>query len=352
MPARRSFLAGLAAAPFVVGGARAQQAGAPKRLAIASATIAAEAMIEGNLGDPGWVAFITELKAQGFTAGQNLALERHSGAQYNQVRRLQGARWNALGAAIAATKPDAVFATSSYIARGAASAADAPPIVLLVGDARATGLIQNLAQPGGNLTGVSMTNGPGREPARIAFLKEAAPAVSRIAHMIKSQVDSPTPHGMAVIAAAQAGASASGATLVPAYFDDVLDDVGLDASAHLRALLDAQRAGAQALAVGEALDVTEYAGLLGSMTLALKLPAIAPWREFVVGGGLMSYGPNTIEMFKTAAQQVARVLKGEKPASIAVAEAAPELVISQRNARHLGLALPQTLLAKAKEVLA
>jgi putative ABC transport system substrate-binding protein len=87
------------------------------------------------------------------------------------------------------------------------------------------------------------------------------------------------------------------------------------------------------------------------MALALKLPAIAPWRDFVVGGGLMSYGPNYNELFKTAAQQVARVLKGDKPGAIPVAVPAPELVVSQRNARHIGVALPQSLVGKAKEVL-
>jgi putative ABC transport system substrate-binding protein len=349
MLARRTLLTGVIAAPLAISAARAQAPVALKRVAIASATLPVEALADGGTGDPGWVAFFAEMKAQGFTAGTNVAFERYSGSQFNFVRRLQGARWGALGGAIAGTKPDVVFATSSYIAR--AAAADTLPVVFLVGDPLASGLVGDLAQPGANATGVASAAGATREAARLALLHEAVPAAARAAYLIKSQESSPTPWGTGLVAAAQAAAGPLGMSVAPAYFDDVLDDAGIDGTAHLRAVMDAAKGGAQALAVSEALDITEYAGPLGGMALALKLPAIAPWRDFVVGGGLMSYGPNQIEMFKTAAQLVARVLKGDKAGSIAVAQPAPELVVSQRNARHLGLTLPPGLLAKAKEVL-
>lgn len=351
MIARRSLLAGLAAAPVAASLARAQAPAGAKRIAIASATLTTEAMVEGNLGDPGWNAFFAELKAQGFTAGTNVVFERYSGAQYNFVRRLQGARWSAIGAAIANTKPDVVFATSSYIARGAATTTETLPVVFLVGDPVAAGLVSDLARPGANMTGVAAAAGSTREAPRLALLHEAVPAATRAAYLLKSQAQSPTPWGTGLAAAAQAAGGPLGMTVAPAYFDDVLDDTGIDATAHLRAVLDAAKGGAQALVAAEALDITEYAGPLGGMALALKLPAIAPWRDFVVGGGLMSYGPDPVGMFKTAAQQVARVLKGEPVGSIAVAQPAPDLVVSQRNARHLGLTLPQALVAKAKETL-
>ena len=81
------------------------------------------------------------------------------------------------------------------------------------------------------------------------------------------------------------------------------------------------------------------------------ITGIAPWRDYVIGGGLMSYGPNYNEMFKTAGNTTARVLKGEKAGAIAVAQPALELVVSQRNAKNLGVTLPAALVAKAKEVL-
>ncbi len=80
-------------------------------------------------------------------------------------------------------------------------------------------------------------------------------------------------------------------------------------------------------------------------------PGIAPWRDFVIGGGLMSYGPNKTEIYKSGAQILARVLKGDKPGNIPVVRPAAELVISQRNAKHLGVTLPQSIVSKAKEML-
>ena len=357
---RRTFLAGLtgAAATTLVAQLAQGQAAAPaaapavtpvpgpvRRVAIASGTVATENILEGTGGDAGWLAFFNEMKAQGFVTGTNVAYERISGSRANMARRLQGNTWNTLGTTIAGTKPDLIVTTNSFIARGAATAADTIPVVFIVGDAQAAGLVQNLAAPGANLTGVTAGAGSTREAMRIALLKEAVPAASKVAYLIKSQAESPTAWGLGMAAAA----TAAGAT--PAYYDDVKDDAGLDLSAYLRALMDAQKAGANGLAIAEGLDLTEWAQTLGAYSLALKLPGIAPWRDFVIGGGLMSYGPNYNDMFKTAGTTTARILKGEKAAAIPVAQPAPELVVSQRNARNLGVTLPAALVMKAKEVL-
>ena len=215
-------------------------------------------------------------------------------------------------------------------------------VVLIAGDIPGSGLVQNLAAPGGNITGVTAGNVAQHEAARVALLKEAVPAASKIAYVIKSQAESPTVWGTEMLKAAV------GTT--PAFFDDVKDDVGLDATAHLRALMDAKTAGANGVVVAGGVDLSEYSALLGNYSLALKLPGIAPWRDYVIGGGLMSYGPNYNEMFKTAATMAARIMKGEKAGAIAVATPAPELVISQRNARTLGVTIPPSVVAKAKEV--
>ncbi|MSP20190.1 MAG: hypothetical protein EXQ93_01385 [Alphaproteobacteria bacterium] len=361
---RRSFLAGVAGSIALAGVARAQQAPSPaagaapaapaapavtpvpgpvRRVAIASGTVAAENMLEGNGGDAGWLAFFNELKVQGFVTGTNIAFERYSGARFNGVRRLQGNSWNALGTAVGTAKPDLIVTTSSYIARGANAANADVPIVFILGDAQASGLVQNLAAPGGPMTGVTAGAGATREAMRVALLKEAVPAASKIAYLIKTQAESPTAWGAAMLAAA------TGTT--PAFFDDVKDDVGLDATAYLRALMDAKAGGANGLVVAEGIDLSEFSALLGNYSLAMKMPGIAPYRDYVVGGGLMSFGPNYNDMFKTAATVAARVMKGEKPATIAIAQPAPELVISQRNARNLGVIIPPSVVMKAKEVL-
>ncbi len=348
---RRSLLAGLAgtaAAAAIAPTALAQAA--KKRVAIASPTVATELMLEGMGGDPGWFAFFAELKAQGFDSN-TVTFERYSGAQFNYQRRLQGTRWNGVGVAIANAKPDVVFATSSYIARGVSLTADTIPVVFMVGDAKGAGLVEELDKPGGNLTGVSAIGGPAWEATRMELLREAVPAAAKVAYLIKSQTISPTAAGQALLASARAGAQKAGATLEPAYIDDLLDDAGLDGTAHLRAILEAAKKGAQGLVVAETLDTTEYAAMMGGVALTQKLPGIAPWRDFVIGGGLMSYGPNMTEMYKSGAQILARVLKGEKPGNIPVVRPQADLVISQRNARHLGVTLPQSIVSKAKEML-
>lgn len=353
MLARRSFLAALAGSALIASGVRAQQAPPAqpvrRRIALASATLAGEAIAETG-GDPSWAAFFAELKAQGFDA-QGVAFEKYSGSQYNFTRRVQGNRLNALGVAIARTKPDLIVATNSYIARGAAEEASTTPVVFVVGDARGAGLVETLDRPGANLTGVTAVSGQDWEAARIELLREAVPAARNVAYLIKNQSVSPTRTNLAMIASARGGAERLGLTFQPAYYADLADDVGLDTTSYLRAILDAQRSGAQAMAVADMLDFTEYGGPLGGWAMVAKLPAIAPWREFVIGGGLMSYGPNQVGMFRTAAGQVARILKGEKPGDIAVARPEAELVVSQRNAGHVGVTLPQSLIAKAKEVL-
>lgn len=363
---RRSFLAGLAGTALAASVARAQQAPAPaapaapaaplvlrpgaKKIAIASAILPTESMIEGNNGDLGMNAFLAELKAQGLVPGQDVAIERYSGSQWNTVRRLQGNRWNALGVTVANAKPDVLFTTSSYIARGAATNPDtAPQTVFLVGDAAGTGLVSNMQRPGGNMTGVSAANGAANNGMRIDLLKEAVPAAMRIAFLMKSQAISPTPYGQAQLAVARA--QRQGVTVTPAFIDDLLDDAGIDATAHLRAVLEAQRAGAQGFVVADMLDLSEYTAMLGSYALATKMPAVGNTRDFVVNGGLASYGANYNDLFKSAAQLVARVVKGEKAGDIAIVQAQPELVVSQRNARNLGITVPQPFVAKAKEVL-
>ena len=138
--------------------------------------------------------------------------------------------------------------------------------------------------------------------------------------------------------------------LVPLYIDDVVDDVALDAGAHYRAMFEAKAQGVQAIVVAHTIDLTEYATDFGTLALAAKIPMVTPWRDATIGGGLLSFGANTAEMYRLAARQVGRILKGEKPEAIAVALAEPELTVSARNARALGITVPATVTAKAQEV--
>ena len=114
---------------------------------------------------------------------------------------------------------------------------------------------------------------------------------------------------------------------------------------------EAKAQGVQAIVVAHTIDLTEYATDFGGLALAAKIPLIAPWRDSTVGGGLLSLGANTAEMYRLGARQVGRILKGDKAEAIPVAVAEPELTVNTRTARYLGITVPATVTARAHEVI-
>ena len=369
---RRAFLAGTAGAAAFAVTAQAQQAAPPapaaatpaaapaatgvavppgaKKIAIASPTVPADQMLGAEGANPAWQAFFAELRAQGYNDGQNVFFEKTSGAAFNMVRRLQGNRYNALGVNLARTNPDVVFSGTTFTARGVNATTETIPVVVVAGDLVASGLVQSLERPGGNITGVTAENGAALETRRFDLLREALPQANKVGYLVRSPINSPTPFGNSLISAAQAAAQRLNMQLVPLYIDDVVDDVALDAGAHYRAMFEAKAQGVQAIVVAHTIDLTEYATDFGTLALAAKIPMVTPWRDATIGGGLLSFGANTAEMYRLAARQVGRILKGEKPEAIAVALAEPELTVSARNARALGITVPATVTAKAQEV--
>ena len=359
---RRAFLAGTAGAVVLASAAQAQQA-APavpaagaaagsKKVAIASASVPVDQMVGAEGANPGWQAFFAELRALGFNDGQNVSFEKTSGAAFNQVRRLQGNRLNALGATIARANPDVAFSGSTFIGRGVNLTTETIPVVVQAGDLLGSGLVASLERPGGNITGVTAENGPALETRRFELLREALPQANKVGYLVRSPANSPTPFGNGLINAAQAAAQRLNMMFTPLYIDEVIDDVAIDATAHYRAFFEAKAQGVQAIVIAHSIDMTEYATDLGGLALAAKIPAVAPWRDAAVGGALLSFGPNTAEMYRAAARQVARILKGEKPESIPVIVGEPELTVNTRTARYLGITVPASVTGKAHEVIA
>lgn len=362
---RRTFLAGSAgAAALAATTAYAQQAApaapaaaAPavpagaKKVGIGSPSVPADQMVGAEGANPAWQAFFAELRAQNYNDGQNVVFEKTSGAAFNMVRRLQGNRYNALGVNLARTNPDVVFSGSTFLARGVNATTETIPVVAVAGDLVASGLVQSVERPGGNITGVTAENGAALETRRFELLRETLPQANKIGYLVRSPINSPTPFGNSLIAAAQAAAQRQNMQLVPLYIDDVVDDVAIDAGAHYRAMFEAKAQGVQAIVVAHTIDLTEYAADFGGLALAAKIPMVAPWRDTTVGGGLLSFGANTAEMYRLGARQVGRILKGEKPEAIPVAVAEPELTVNTRTARYLGITVPATVTGKAHEVL-
>ena len=353
---RRAFVGGLGASALAVATvARAQDAATMLRVALVSPTVPVEGMVEGEDGDPNWVAFLSELRALGFVEGENMVLARYSGIADVDRRIYQIRRYQRVGTAAALQQPDLVFVGgNSAMAHGAARADpdNLVSIVAVVEDARGAFLVTNYAQPGANVTGVSLSGGTGTEGERLRLLREVVPGVDQIAYLIRSQLVSPNAMGAALLAAAEEATARLGVDLLPAHVDLPIDDAILDESALKRAFFDALRGGANGLCVAEMMDPNAEPAKIGALAFAARLPAIAPWREFAESGGLLSYGANVPDMYRKAAGQVAAVLGGADPAEMPILEPNKmELVVNLNTARYIGISVPDAVLGRASEVI-
>jgi putative ABC transport system substrate-binding protein len=203
----------------------------------------------------------------------------------------------------------------------------------------ADGLIQSLARPGGNVTGLATRVGSESEAKRLQLLKEMLPGVSRVAYLgSKENKDWESPWGESVRTAAQAlGVTLPLAEHTPRQYSDAFTVIS--------------RARAEALFVGPGPVAYADRALIVDFATRARLPSSFAFRESVELGGLMSYGVSLPDIFRRAASYVDKILKGAKPADLPVEQPTKfELVVNLKVAKGLGLAVPPSLLARADEV--
>jgi putative ABC transport system substrate-binding protein len=212
-----------------------------------------------------------------------------------------------------------------------------PIVFAIVSDPVGAGFVESLARPGGNITGF-MALEFGASAKWLELLKEVAPSVTRVAVLRDLTI------GIAQLAAIQAVAPALGVELTPIGIRDAVD-IERAVTAFARGSTDGMIVVASTLAL-------IHRELITMLVARHKLPAVYPFRYFVTVGGLLSYGPNTVDQFWRAGAYVDRILKGEKPADLPVqAPTKHELVINLKTARAIGIEIPPTLLACADEVI-
>jgi putative ABC transport system substrate-binding protein len=215
------------------------------------------------------------------------------------------------------------------------------PVVFVAGggDPVGIGLVASLAQPGGNVTGLSMQLGEGFVGKLVELLKEAAPRISRIGYFRDTSPNHPQ-----LIKDLQTAARTLG--LKTEIFDihEVSELNGLLATM-------SREPGASFIVVGQAL-LFPHRSHITDFAEKYRLPAIYSFRVFVDSGGLMSYGPNLPDLWRRAAIFVDKILKGAKPADLPVEQPTKfELVINLKTAKALGLTIPQSLLVRADELI-
>jgi putative ABC transport system substrate-binding protein len=243
-----------------------------------------------------------------------------------------------LAAGLVEQKVDVIVAAGAEATRAARQATDTIPIVAVGPDLVAMGYAASLARPGGNVTGPSLSAGPGGAAKRLEVLKLALPAAKRIAFVHNSSLTAGTK------TAAGEAARAQGLALSLIMVDNPAD---LDAAfAQLsRNRPDATWWADSPVNIQQHLRITEFGA-------RERLPAIYGIPQFVESGGLMSYGVSLAERSRTAASYVDKILRGAKPGELPIEQAtALSLAINLKAARALGIVFPQELLLSAQQVI-
>src|SRR5262245_6844253 len=219
-------------------------------------------------------------------------------------------------------------------------AASTTPIVFTqVIDPVGSGFVESMARPGGNVTGFTQFE-YSLAGKWLELLKEIAPRVTRVA-VLRDPTRGP---GIGQFAVIQAMAPTHAVELTPI---DAVDPA--ESQARRIAAFATSPNGGLIVTVG---GTANYRDVVIAAAAKNRLPAIYPRPYFAADGGLISYGPDTIEQYRRAAGYVDRILKGEKPADLPVqAPTKYELVINLKTAKALGLEVPPTLLARADEVI-
>src|ERR1700730_7224662 len=266
------------------------------------------------------------LTAAGFTEGQNVAIEYRYAD--NQLERLPGL------VAELIRLPVAVIVANTIAALAAKAATTTVPIVFATGsDPVVDGLVASLNRPGGNVTGVSFLAGL-LGPKRLEMLRQLVPTAATIAILVGTDTLEARIERRDVELAAQA----RGQQLIVAPVTSEGEPDGAFTSIVER--------GAKALLVGSGPLLTSNRERIVALAARHALPAIYGLREFVVAGGLMSYGASLVEAYRQAGSYAGRVLKGEKPADLPVMQSIKfELVINLKATKALGLSMPPLAVA-------
>jgi putative ABC transport system substrate-binding protein len=278
-------------------------------------------------------AFVQGLQQLGWTDGRNVRIDTRSGAaDPDRIPRY--------AAELIALEPDVILAATAFVTGAVRRTTRTVPIVFVqVIDPVGAGFVESLARPGGNATGF-MQFEYGLSGKWLELLKEIAPHVTRAA-VIREPTD---PAQIGQFAAIQSMAPSLGMLVSPVNVHDAPEiERAVTAFAH--------SSNGGLIVPGSALATT-HRDLIITLAARHKLPAVYSNPVFVTGGGLISYGPDRIDQYRSAAGYVDRILKGEKPADLPVqAPTKYGLVINLKTAKGLGLEVPPTLLARADEVI-
>ena len=324
---RREFLALLGGAGIAASDpARAQPAGKVRRIGFMGNSTET---LEANLVAP----FRKALRDLGYVEGRDIVIEyRWAEGDYE--------RFPALVAELIAANVDVIVTAGTPAALAVKKATNTVPLVMVaVGDPVGTGIVPNLARPGGNITGLSSI-APDLEGKRLGLLREVVPNLSHVAFFLNP---ANAFHSVS-IQQARVAAQSLGITLQPLEVDksEQLDT----------AFASIVKEKPDALLILADRVFLHNRGRMMEFATQQRLPSVNAYRELVEAGGLMSYGPSYEDMHRRAAVYVDKILKGARPADLPVEQPTKfTLLVNLKAAKALGLTVPASLLARADEVM-
>ena len=286
-----------------------------------------------SLDTDNYGAFPRGMRELGYVEGKNLVIEwRFADGQYE---RLPG-----LVAELVRLKVDVIVAAGPPVVVAAQKATTTIPIVIVTGiDPVAAGFVKSLAHPGGNITGISNLSGE-VSPKHLEMLLTMVPRLARVAVMVNPA----NPAHASMLKSVQAAAQKATVKILPV---EARTPQEIETAF---SVMTKENAGA--IIVGLDPFFNQQRRQFVELAAKNRLPSIATFREYVEDGGLMSYGQNLAEQYRSATVLVDKILKGAKPGDLPVEQSTKlELVINRKTAKTLGLKIPNSLLISADKVI-
>ena len=278
-------------------------------------------------------AFRHALDARGYIEGKNVRFVYRYAKGHNE-------RLPELANELVGLNVDVIFTWRTDAVLAAKQATATIPIVMgVIGDLLGSGIVTNLARPGGNITGCSLRVAE-LEGKRLQLLKEVVPGLSRVAILLN-----PTNHYMPLVReSVRKGAEVLHLWLA---FYEVYDTITLDA-----AFVTLTKDRPNAFLVPADTFLVSQRSRIAQFAIENKLPSLYTFREYIEAGGLIAYAPNYPDLFRRAASYVDKILKGAKPGELPIERSNTfQLFINLKTARALGLTVPPKLLAIADEII-
>ena len=272
------------------------------------------------------------LREHGWIEGRTVTIEYEFGEGRTE-------RYSAIAAEFVRRKVDMIVTSSTPAVTAAKNATSKIPIVFAsAGDPVATGLVESLAHPGGNVTGLGFQT-IDTAGKRIQLLRQIIPDLKRLA-ILGNPGD---PASAAEMLAAGSAAATLGLEI---------QSIGIQRGDEIAPAFDAFKGRAEALYVATSPLLGASNKLLAALALSARLPTMHGIRYYVEAGGLMFYGANFLDLWRRAGDMADKILRGAKPADIPVEEPAKfELVINLTTAKALGLVIPASILSLADELI-